>query len=331
MKHSLSYYVKLILAGASWALILLCIGSQLLFIVLITRPEQAGLCCQTPADLGIKYESVSICTPDGLSLSGWYLPSYNHAAVILLHGYSSNRLGMIKPAEILARHGYGVLMYDMRGHGESQGAWRAFGWPDDQDVEGALAFLQDRTEVDPDRIGLLGFSIGGQVGLRAAALQGDIKAVIADDPGFVTERDLPASANWQERLTHLVIWLDGHLISWRTGVTPPPGVADLIGEISPRPVMLIATGDQASRRLVKHYYDLALQPKYLWEVPEASHGAVPMVQPAEYESRITSFFNKWLLERDQPNKTRHNGGYPLTWKPEAAIQPTPNSHHGAKE
>lgn len=295
MKHNLAYYVKLILVGAAWALVLFFVGSQLLFTYFLTRPVSVTLCCQTPEDLGYKYETVSFLTQDGLSLSGWYLPSANRAAVILLHGYGSNRLGMIKPAEILAQHGYGVLMYDLRGHGESQGDWRAFGWPDDRDVVGALLFLKSRTEVDPQRVGLLGFSIGGQVGLRAATRQEDIKAVIADDPGYVTEQDLPDPRNWQERLTNLVIWLDGNLISWRTGVTPPSGVADLIGEISPRPVMLIATGDDDSRRLVKCYYDLAAQPKSLWEVPAASHGMVPMVKPAEYENRIISFFDQWLL------------------------------------
>jgi fermentation-respiration switch protein FrsA (DUF1100 family) len=300
MKHGLTYYIKLILVGATWTLILLFFGSQLLFVYFLTRPVQSSICCWTPADLGFEYEDVTLRTPDGLSLSGWYLPSQNRAAVILLHGYSADRLGMVKPAEILARHGYGVLMYDLRGHGESQGSWRALGWPDDRDVEGALVFLRDRPEVDRDRIGLLGFSIGGQVGLRASALQEEIKAVIADDPGFVSERDLPTPTNWQEVLTYLVVWLDGRFISWRNGIKPPPAVVDLIGEISPRPVMLIATGDDASRGLIKHYYNLAIAPKSLWEVPDASHGSVPMIHPVEYENRIISYYNQWLLTEVQP-------------------------------
>jgi len=69
------------------------------------------------ADLGAAYEDVSFTTSDGLELRGWYIPSRNRAAVIAFPG----RSGPQRPARLLARHGYGVLLFDRRGEGESEG------------------------------------------------------------------------------------------------------------------------------------------------------------------------------------------------------------------
>jgi predicted alpha/beta hydrolase len=90
------------------------------------------------------YEPVSFAASDGLRLSGWYRPSQNGAAVVLVHGGGGDRTGAESHAELLARHGYGVLLYDARGRGESEGSPNAFGWGWDEDVAGALAFLRER-------------------------------------------------------------------------------------------------------------------------------------------------------------------------------------------
>src|SRR5207247_6728192 len=99
--------------------------------------------------LGGAYENVNFTTSDGLSLRGWYVPSKNHAAVIAAPG----RAGAQKPARVLIRHGYGVLVFDRRGEGESDGDPNAFGWVADRDLNAAVAFLQSRADVDRNRIG----------------------------------------------------------------------------------------------------------------------------------------------------------------------------------
>ena len=70
---------------------------------------------------------------------------------------------------MLARHGYGVLLFDRRGQGESGGDPHAFGWEGEKDVKAAVAFLQRRPDVDPERIGGLGLSVSGEMMLHAAA------------------------------------------------------------------------------------------------------------------------------------------------------------------
>ena len=76
------------------------------------------------AELGAAYEQVAFETADGLTLKGWYVPSRNGAAVIAAPG----RAGSQRQARMLARHGYGVLLFDRRGEGESDGDPNACGW-----------------------------------------------------------------------------------------------------------------------------------------------------------------------------------------------------------
>ena len=91
------------------------------------HPKRLAVCCVTPADRGMVYEEVAFTTRDGLTLRGWYIPSQNRAAVMLLHSLASNRIGMLDVAAVLARYGYGVLLFDLRAHGESEGEVLPFG------------------------------------------------------------------------------------------------------------------------------------------------------------------------------------------------------------
>lgn len=92
------------------------------------------------ADLGPSVHDVSLRTSDGLALSGWYVPSTNGAAVIVAPG----RSGPQAHARLLVRHGYGVLLFDPRGEGDSEGDPNAWGWGGERDLAAAITFLQSR-------------------------------------------------------------------------------------------------------------------------------------------------------------------------------------------
>jgi alpha-beta hydrolase superfamily lysophospholipase len=68
---------------------------------------------------------------------------------------------------MLAAHGYGVLVFDPRGHGASEGDPNVFGWSGEEDVRSAIRFLQARPDVDPARIGGLGLSVTSTAWPRA--------------------------------------------------------------------------------------------------------------------------------------------------------------------
>ena len=89
---------------------------------------------------------MSFTTRDGLALEGWYIPSRNGAAVISFPG----RKGPQRQARMLARHGYGVLLFDRRGEGRSEGEPNGLGWGGDEDIKAAIAYLQTaRTSTRP--------------------------------------------------------------------------------------------------------------------------------------------------------------------------------------
>jgi pimeloyl-ACP methyl ester carboxylesterase len=258
------------------------------------RRSYAPVCCLTPADLGYAYETVAIGSSDGVTLAGWYVRPQNGAVVIMLHGNEGQRAMMLPRAQMVAEYGYGVLLYDLRGHGESSGG-RSYGWADVDDVDAAVRYLQARPEVE--QIGLFGFSLGGQIALRAAVGNEAIGAVAADGPGFVGRADVPAPTNRQEQ------WLAWHdpvlfqALAWRTGEAMPAALVDTIGEIAPRPLLLVATGsaEGMERRVVQMYFERAAEPKSLWLLPEASHGGGPGERPVEYTERLVDFFDGALL------------------------------------
>jgi dienelactone hydrolase len=254
------------------------------------------------AELGAPHENVSFTTRDGLTLRGWYVPSKNHAAVIAAPG----RAGAQKPARVLIRHGYGVLLFDRRGEGESDGDPNAFGWSADKDLEAAVAYLESRADVDPGRIGGIGLSVGGETLLQTAAESDGLKAVVADGAGSRSLREDLArhgSGKWGEIPTSLVITAGTMLFS---NQAPPPNLKSIVGRIAPRPVLFIYGGhDQANvRELTPGYYANAGKPKGIWEVPGASHTGGIDARPREYERRIVAFFDHALLATPRGSQGR---------------------------
>jgi uncharacterized protein len=245
------------------------------------------------ADLGRAYERVSFATADGLRLAGWYVPSRNRAAVIV----SPGRKGPVAHARMLAAHGYGVLLFDRRGEGESDGDFNAFGWGGDADIKAAARFLERRADVDPARISGLGLSVGGEMMIEAAAEDPRLRAVVAEGAGarsLAEHWDDPGLAGAQKPFSTLVAQTVALTVLADEG--PPPSLVSLVDDIAPRPLLLIRGIDgQPQEALNRAYYDAAGPPKALWEVPSAGHTAALSTRRQEYERRIIGFFDRALL------------------------------------
>lgn len=295
-RRRVRYWFKL----SAFAVIMLCatLNIALAYWTASTsiRSAQGPVCCTTPDELGLTYEYITLTTADGLKLKGWYIPSHNRAAVIALHGYGSNRLGAMRYAEMLAKHGYGVLLYDQRASGESEGAVLSWGWRDVGDVASALAFLKARSDVDPDRLGITGCSTGAEIALGAAAQFDELKAVAADAPYYTVAQDMPPPKHVEEWLTLPMYPLQVKLMEWKSGTSAPLALSEAVQRLTPRPVLFIATDrDDFEVRTAQRYYELAHEPKSIWIIPDAYHCAGPQVQPVEYEERLTTFFDEALL------------------------------------
>jgi fermentation-respiration switch protein FrsA (DUF1100 family) len=245
-------------------------------------------------ELGARHENVSFTTSDGLELSGWYIPSENRAAVIAFPG----RSGPQRPARMLARHGYGVLLFDRRGEGESEGDPNVFGWAGERDLRAAVEYLRRRPDIDPDRIGGIGLSVGGEMMLEAAAESDGLKAVVSEGAGIRSLRESLAIPETRMRieasLVHLVTTPGVALFS---NTLPPASLVDLVGRIAPRPVFIIyaVPGQGGEAELSQAFYDAAREPKTIWHVPGAGHTGGIEAQPEEYERRVVAFFDDALL------------------------------------
>ena len=290
------YWLKLLIVGVVGGLTIGYVAFVFISAEMLIQPAHTTLGGITPADRGLTYENVTLATSDGLTLRGWYLPSHNGAAIILLHGYGGNRLEMLQRAALLAKHGYGVLLYDERASGESDGDKRTFGWLDVNDVPLALSYLHTRSEIAPQRIGILGFSIGGQIALRAAAQSDQLKAVIAEEPGFARISDVPDIPTLEDKFYVVSYWLGENWLSLRTRVPIPEGVVDGLPRIAPRPILFIATGQDYGRALVMYFFGRAGESKQWWEVPETTHGGSMQARPNEYEATIVNFLDRALAK-----------------------------------
>jgi uncharacterized protein len=249
---------------------------------------------EVPRDrLGVAHESVAFETADGLTLRGWYVPSRNGAAVIAFPG----RKGPQRQARMLARHGYGVLLFDRRGEGASDGDPNTMGWGGAEDVDAAVAFLRRRPDVRDGRIGGLGLSVGGELMLESAASNRGLKAVVSEGAGARSVREELGSMHGLERV------LGGAQYAVRDAAltvfsnhAPPAHLADLVPRIAPRPVMLIqAPNTKNGERLNDDYYRAARAPKVGWTIPESRHTGGIEARPAEYERRVVGFFDEALM------------------------------------
>ena len=246
-----------------------------------------------PADrLGVAHEDVSFETSDGLELQGWYIPSRNGAAVISFPG----RNGSQKQARMLARHGYGVLLFDRRGEGRSEGEPNSWGWGGDADAKAAIDYLQTRPDVDDDRIGGIGLSVGGEMLIETAAETDELKAVVSDGAGARSYRE---ERHYDETGVNKVL---GTVI----GVTktasiavfsnhaPPASLRDLAAQAE-QPLLLIGAPNSGhGEELNRLYARAAGDNATLWELPEARHVGGIDARPEEYERRVVGFFDEAL-------------------------------------
>jgi fermentation-respiration switch protein FrsA (DUF1100 family) len=237
------------------------------------------------------YRDVSFRASDGLKLAGWYRPSRNGAAVLVVHGGGGDRTGAVAHAEMLARHGYGVLVYDARGRGESEGNPNGYGWDWRNDVAGALAVLKRQPDVDADRIGALGLSTGADVLIEVAAERRDIAAVVADGAAAESFED------WHRlRGTDLGLppgWVMFTTMRVLSGDPPSPPLEDQVARMR-SPALLISAGHDIERDFNVLYDKAGGAAVEHWNLPDAHHTAAIREHRREYERRVVAFFDKEL-------------------------------------
>jgi len=260
----------------------------------------------TPADLGLPFETLTVTTQSGITLAGWYIPSENGAAIILQHGFEENRQNLLEEAAMLQKHGYGAILSSVRGHDQNSEEMITFGCYEMEDFEAWYQFLLSRPEVDPDRIGILGQSMGGSLALQYANKNEQIKAVVAHSPMTSLNDTVDVGLRRYTPIPDpLVPILKPLVIMWGEQLTgcdlEDVNAKEWIGEISPRPVYLICGGKDklVLEENCRALYAQAREPVTFWFEDTCAHHDCDVLYPQEFESRLISFFDQHLMKVDR--------------------------------
>jgi dipeptidyl aminopeptidase/acylaminoacyl peptidase len=266
-----------------------------------TSPED------TPSSVGLAYETIKFPSRDGSAeLSGWLIPppdvadmrdAMGHRWIVMLHGHGSNRAdsasGSLALVRDLHRRGFGMLLFDMRGSGDSSGGHSSAGFYERFDLLGAIDQLVE-LGARRERIGALGQSLGGAVALMVSANPGSVGAVVADsafaDLWMMINRSqegpvkaLAALNPGMSLMARLLYGIDiGEVSPARSiAVSDTPALV-IHGEddtlVPPEHARLLATGE------------IERASTALWIVPGAEHLQAYRTAPGEYVDRVTKFF-----------------------------------------
>lgn len=268
-----------------------------------TRPMDRAL-AGTPADYGVKYQDIEFKTADGVTLSGWYMPSDGkQVTIIYSHGLFRSRREMLERAVRLWKLGYGALLYDARNHGVSGRARTSLGYSERKDVEGAITYIRDVGK-SSDRIVLLGVSMGAVADLLAAAETPEVAAVISDS-SFLNFDDtvkhhlklffhLPAFP-----LAYEIEYLTEHKAGFNGTDLSPLQAVKRMGD---RPILFIAGAHDPRMppSVAETLRKASLSPKSELLVVDGQgsnrHGHSYFVNPDLYISKVTGFLDSVFTE-----------------------------------
>ena len=254
----------------------------------------------TPGDFGYTdWEDLTLQAQAGGEFKAYYIRSHNGAAIIIPPTTRGGRGTRLHVADLVARHGYGVLIFESRrcaGMGPL-----SLGYKEVDEVADALAYLQTRTDVDPNRIGVYGFSSAGATSVMAAARLPDLRAVVAEGGyGDFAEGAIgldQASGTFVEAIYKEPINISYRLLTGIDIAKLSP--LDVIGQIAPRRILLIYGSEERSLEGARQQLAAAGDNAELWIVPGAGHGDYLDSAPEEYERRVVEFFDYTLNETER--------------------------------
>ena len=253
----------------------------------------------SPESFFLPFEVVQFHSTDGVPLEGWKIPGQpSRPWLILCHGLGANRADLLEIAKGLHAAGFNLFLFDFRGHGGSAGRVTSFGWREQRDLDGALAFLGQQPDVPAKPYGVYGLSMGGAVALMAAAGDERLAAVVADSPYATLEDALGRHMTLMYPVPKVpLLWFVLATYRLRFGVWPREvSPQESAARLSPRAVLLIhGSGDarnpvEGSERI----FAAASEPKELWVINGAQHLEGYGLAPQAYQDRLVRFFQAHL-------------------------------------
>ena len=236
----------------------------------------------------IPYQEIELTTEDGINLAAWYTPPQNGAVILVAHGYNDSRRENIYV--LFAQHGYGVLAWDFRAHGQSGGETCSLGYYEQLDAEASLAYALGQPGVE--HIGAWGGSMGAATLILTAAKHPEIEALISDS-AFPTLEEVIRLNTPISIMQPFVLFFAEKQGGFNLDQVRP---VDEIAKISPRAVFIIDgwEGVAAAMNSPHRLFNTAGEPKQLWVEDGVPHLGTYGANPMEYEKRVIGFFDETL-------------------------------------
>lgn len=260
----------------------------------------------TPKDLGYDYEDAIVETSDGLKLKGWFIDRGSNTTILAIHGYTSSKWDetYMKPIiNILAKNGFNVAAFDSRAHGESEGETTTLGYLEVRDYVKIIDWLKQSKPEKSEKIGVIGYSMGGAVTIMLSAIDKRVNVAVADSPYI----DIVESGRrWINRMKGVVknlLILGYPLIVSIASRKMNVNIDDLrmykYADKIKIPILIIAgeKDDLVSLEEIKKFYDELKkhnEKAELW-ITESAHVRSIADKPEEYEEKVIGFFKRWLI------------------------------------
>ena len=279
-------------------LIILCyipwFFSSLLLLPKTNCSKEHHVFCDTPKEIGLEYETVSIINADGISLESWYIPAQNSKkGIILVHGHGGSRNEGLRFATSLHNTGFNLLALSLR---RNANEYASMGYHEVKDVKAAVDFLLKEKKLES--VGVFGFSMGAATSILAMEADTRIKAGLFSS-GYASALDITSEAAKRDfgipyypliPIVLRVINLRGNM---KLETVRP---IEKIGNISPRPISIFhcdkdhyVDSNHAARLFAE-----AREPKEKWIPNCDKHEFIWNTHREEAEKRSVDFFLKNL-------------------------------------
>jgi dipeptidyl aminopeptidase/acylaminoacyl peptidase len=249
----------------------------------------------------IQFADVTFASFDGTRLYGWWMAADGDApTVVALHGVKKNRTDVLRGALVLCEAGFNVLIFDGRAHGDSEGRFVTYGFFERRDVESAIDWLVAHKQIDRQRVGVAGESMGAAIALQVAAHNDFVRAVWADSP-FASLRRV--SAEFLKRVTGLpgklldpVVWTTMRVANYRGKFDVLAVDPLMLAAKITCPVYLVhGMADQLiASEHSQNIHDALSGEKHLWFIAGVRHARGARHAKRDYAERLVSFFTEKL-------------------------------------
>jgi pimeloyl-ACP methyl ester carboxylesterase len=241
-------------------------------------------------------KEVQIHSPAGYDLNALYLPlGDSQKTVILNHGITMGLFQMIVFSSIFRRHGFNVLVYDLRNHGRSGGENTTFGFYEKHDLKAVVDWAFNQLKPG-GKIGTMGLSLGAATALQHAAIDPRLSFIIVDCPysnifelfRFRLKEDyhLPAFP-----ILHIGMWLIWFITSARLQSISPRDEVEKFDT-----PLLIIHGQEDTyikpEMSVELYEHKTRGIRKLWLAPNAGHAESYDKNPEEYARQVQAFLEE---------------------------------------